>query len=113
MLSFILYKIDTQYYFKLLDSRESGYLLMSQAYTTKQSALNGIRSVKLNGPIAERYSDHVNNGFIWFNLHAANGEIIATSEHFPDTVLGKEKKKKKKKEKCPTVESLTLIEDLT
>lgn len=56
-------------------------LLRSESYTTKASAQNGIASVKRNSKLDTRYERKVaSNGQFFFNVLAANYQIIATSE---------------------------------
>lgn len=58
-------------------------ILVSERYTTKQSALNGIESVRTNSPIDARYiRDNDRTGAARFNLTGRNGEIIGTSESY-------------------------------
>jgi uncharacterized protein len=52
-------------------------------YKAKASAVNGIESVKKNAPLDEHYERKVDkSGDPRFNLKAANGEIIGTSERY-------------------------------
>jgi uncharacterized protein YegP (UPF0339 family) len=61
-------------------------ILGSENYTTKAAAENGIASVKTNAPIDERYERKVaKNGEPMFNLKAANGQVIGTSETYSST----------------------------
>ena len=56
-------------------------LLRSESYTTKASAQNGIASVKKNCKLDARYEKlTASNGQFYFNILAANYQIIATSE---------------------------------
>lgn len=58
-------------------------LLRSESYTTKASAQNGIASVKKNSRLEERYEKlTASNGQFYFNILAANYQIIATSEMY-------------------------------
>jgi uncharacterized protein YegP (UPF0339 family) len=58
-------------------------ILRSERYTTKASALNGIQSVRVNSPLDERYvRKNATDGSPMFNLKAANGEVIGTSETY-------------------------------
>ena len=58
-------------------------VLSSEQYTTKASALNGAFSVVENGVEENSYKvlESATGGF-YFNLHAANHQIIATSEMY-------------------------------
>jgi uncharacterized protein YegP (UPF0339 family) len=72
---------NNQYYYRLRSSNGE-IILNGEGYTTKQSCLNGIASVKENAPYDSRYErkDGYNN--YTFNLKAANGEIIGRSENY-------------------------------
>lgn len=73
--------VNFQYYYKLRAGNGEP-ILSGEGYTTKQSCLNGIDSVKQNAPYDSRYErkDGYNN--YTFNLKAANGEIIGRSENY-------------------------------
>lgn len=73
---------DGKYYFHLL-AANGEKVLKSQAYTTKASATKGVESVKTNGAASKNYKIlKATNGEYYFNLVAANGEIIGTSETY-------------------------------
>ena len=58
-------------------------ILTSEGYTKKESCLNGIESVRKNGPVAERYEVKVaKNGKPFFNLKASNGQVIGSSQMY-------------------------------
>ena len=58
-------------------------ILTSEGYTTKPACLNGIESVKKNGPVAERYEvKEAKNGKPFFNLKATNGQVIGSSQMY-------------------------------
>ena len=58
-------------------------ILTSEGYTTKAACLNGIESVRKNGPVAERYEVKVaKNGKPFFNLKATNGQVIGSSQMY-------------------------------
>ena len=58
-------------------------ILTSEGYTTMAACLNGIESVKKNGPLAERYEIKVaKNGKPFFNLKASNGQVIGASQMY-------------------------------
>ncbi|MFD2918113.1 YegP family protein [Terrimonas rubra] len=69
-----------QYYFSL--KADNGQkILSSEGYTTKAACLGGIDSVKANAKDDSRYDKKVStNQKYYFNLKAANGQIIGTSE---------------------------------
>lgn len=58
-------------------------ILTSELYTSKNAAENGIHSVQTNSPLSERYElkDAINGKF-YFNLRAANHQIIGTSQMY-------------------------------
>lgn len=72
--------LDGKYYFNLMAGNGEN-VLRSQGYTTLRSAQNGVESVLANGNDKRRFDVLVaQNGEHYFNLKAANGEIIGTSE---------------------------------
>ena len=81
--TFELYK-DTagQYRFRL-KAANSEIILASEGYTTKASAKKGIASVKKNAQHSGRYQrKKARNNQYFFNLKAANHEVIGTSETY-------------------------------
>lgn len=84
-------------------------ILSSEGYTAKASCLNGIESVRKNAPDDNRYErKEAKNGKFFFNLKAANGQIIGTSEMY-ETAAGRDKGIESVKRNAPdaTVEDLT------
>lgn len=58
-------------------------ILTSETYESKASAENGINSVKSNAPHDERFERKTaSNGSPFFNLKAANHQIIGRSEMY-------------------------------
>ena len=58
-------------------------ILTSEGYNTKASCLNGIESVRKNGPVEERYEvKEAKNGKPFFNLKASNGQVIGSSQMY-------------------------------
>ena len=58
-------------------------ILVSELYTTKAAAQNGIASVQSNSPQDERYERKTaTNGTFYFTLKAANHQVIGTSEMY-------------------------------
>jgi len=72
---------DYQYYYRLRAKGNHETILNGEGYTTKQSCLNGIASVKVNAPIDSRY-ERKRITFYTFVLKAANGEPIGRSETY-------------------------------
>jgi uncharacterized protein YegP (UPF0339 family) len=61
-------------------------ILVSEGYTTKAACDNGIESVKTNAINDARYAkETARDGRAYFNLKAANGQIIGTSEMYEST----------------------------
>jgi uncharacterized protein YegP (UPF0339 family) len=58
-------------------------ILTSELYQTKTSAKHGIESVRANSKTAKRYElKNSKNGKYYFNLKAANRQVIGTSEMY-------------------------------
>jgi len=73
---------DGQFQF-VLKAGNSETILTSELYTTKPSALNGIASVQANCGSDARYDKlESKNGKPYFNLKAANHQIIGTSQMY-------------------------------
>ena len=71
---------DGQYRF-VLKAGNSEVILTSELYKANASALNGIDSVQKNSPEDGRYDRlEAKNGKPYFNLKAANHQIIGTSQ---------------------------------
>lgn len=71
-----------QFYFRLTASNGQN-ILSSQGYASKASCKNGIESVKNNGTSAERFEvKEAANGKFYFNLLAANKQVIGTSQMY-------------------------------
>jgi uncharacterized protein len=73
---------DNQFRF-VLKAANSEIVLTSEMYPTKASAENGIASVRANCRTDARYElKNSKNGKYYFNLKAANHEIIGSSEMY-------------------------------
>lgn len=65
----------------VLKAGNAEVILTSEQYVAKASAINGIESVRANSSNDARYDRlTAKNGSPYFNLKAANGQIIGTSE---------------------------------
>lgn len=72
-----------EYHFRLKASGNDKIILRSEMYKTKSGCENGIASVKNNAPLDSRYERlYSANGKYYFNLKAANGEVIGTSQMY-------------------------------
>lgn len=72
--------LDGRYYFNLMAGNGEN-VLRSQGYTKLASAQNGVASVLANGNDKRQFDvKQATNGDWYFNLRAANNEIIGTSE---------------------------------
>ena len=60
-------------------------ILTSQVYKSKQDALEGIESVRMNSPVAARFQRKVaKDNSPYFVLLAANGQTIGKSEMYSE-----------------------------
>jgi uncharacterized protein YegP (UPF0339 family) len=76
--------VDGQFHFSL-HAADGASVLRSETYTTLASAKNGIESVRKNAGTDSRYVfEKSANGKTYFNLKAANGQIIGSSPLFSD-----------------------------
>lgn len=80
---FELDKSNNGQYRFVLRAGNGEIILNSELYTTKSAAENGIKSVQTNSHLAERYDlKDASNGKFYFNLKAANHQIIGTSQMY-------------------------------
>ena len=71
---------DGQFRF-VLKAGNGEIILTSELYKTRAAAENGIASVQTNSPLAERYEKKTaSNGKEYFNLKAANHQVIGSSQ---------------------------------
>ena len=82
---YVLEKSSDQFKFNLkADNHET--ILTSERYVTKAGAQGGIASCQENSPIDARYDRlSARDGKPYFNLKAANGQVIGTSETYNST----------------------------
>jgi uncharacterized protein YegP (UPF0339 family) len=72
--------LDDRFYFNVM-AKNGENVLRSQGYTSLDSAQKGVESILRSGHDARQYEIRAaKNGEHYFNLLAANGEIIGTSE---------------------------------
>ena len=80
---FDLWQDTTGAYRFHLKAGNAQILVTSEAYTSRTDALNGVLAVLDDGGLASHYETIIaTNGQRYFNLVAANHEIIATSETY-------------------------------
>jgi uncharacterized protein len=73
---------DGQTFFHL-KAANGQIILASEMYKAKESAVNGIESVKKNAPHAEHFEKLTSkNGKFYFVLKAANNQVIGNSEMY-------------------------------
>ena len=73
---------DGQFKF-ILKAGNAETILTSELYTSKSSAENGIASVRTNCGSADHYElKDSTNGKFYFNLKAANHQVIGTSQMY-------------------------------
>jgi uncharacterized protein YegP (UPF0339 family) len=79
-----------QFYF-VLKAGNAEVILTSEHYTTRAAAENGIASVQKNSPNDALYERKTaSNGRLYFNLKAANHQVIGTSQMY-ESAEGREK----------------------
>lgn len=80
---FQIYQTKTgKYRFKLC-AVNGQCILTSQSYASKASCKNGIASVQKNSASADQFTQNeAKNGQFYFNMIAANKQIIGTSEMY-------------------------------
>ena len=67
----------------VLKAANAETILASEHYTARSAADNGIASVQKNSPLDERYEKKTTkDGHPYFNLKAANHQIIGSSESY-------------------------------
>ncbi|AZN35959.1 YegP family protein [Iodobacter ciconiae] len=80
---FELHKSTNNQFRFLLKAGNAEIILNSELYTTKSAAENGIKSVQVNSALDERYERKVaTNQKPFFNLKAANHQVIGTSQMY-------------------------------
>ncbi|MCP9750698.1 YegP family protein [Ferruginibacter sp. HRS2-29] len=79
-------RANGQYYFSLkADNGE--IVLASEGYTSKVGCLRGVDAVKVNARDESKFDRKSStNAKYYFNLKAANGQIIGTSEMYQTSV---------------------------
>jgi uncharacterized protein len=76
-------KNDSGQYFFVLKAGNGEVILRSEIYETKAAAETGIALVQKNVSLDERFDrKDANNGKFYFNLKAANHQIIGTSQMY-------------------------------
>ena len=81
--SFLISKRANGEFQFVLKAGNGQVILTSEAYTTKAACDNGIESVKKNSQDDARFDRlEAKNGKPYFNLKAANGQNIGTSEMY-------------------------------
>ena len=79
--SFVFRKSANSQFFFNLQAENNETILTSEQYSAKQSAQDGIESVRKNAPLEGRYERKTStDGKPFFVLKAANGETIGKSE---------------------------------
>lgn len=74
---------DKGQYSFVLKAGNAETILRSEQYESKASAENGIASVQKNSPSDERFDrKDASDGRFYFNLKAANHQIIGTSQMY-------------------------------
>ena len=103
---FTLFKSDKNgdYYFNLKAPNHE-IILASEGYTTKSSAEKGMESVRVNAPEDNHFERKIaKNDQFYFNLKAANGQVIGTSEMYT-TKAGRDNGIESVKKNAPNAET--------
>lgn len=80
---FVITKRKNDEYQFNLKAGNGQVILSSEGYSSKDGCKNGIESVKKNAPADDRYDrKESTSGKPYFNLKAANGQIIGSSEMY-------------------------------
>jgi uncharacterized protein YegP (UPF0339 family) len=80
---FELHRNDKGHYHFVLKAGNAETILSSQVYRVKRSALKGIASVQTNAAIEARFERKTaKNGKPFFDLRAANHQVIGTSQMY-------------------------------
>lgn len=83
---FIIKKRTNNDYQFNLKANNGEVILTSEGYTTKVACENGIASVRVNSQDNSKFDKRTStNNKYYFNLKAANGQIIGTSEMYEST----------------------------
>ncbi len=81
-----LSKNDKGQYHFVLKAGNAEVILRSETYESRAAAQNGIASVQKNSPSEERYErKQSTNDKFFFNLKAANHQVIGTSQMYGTT----------------------------
>lgn len=81
--AFIIEKSKNDKFQFNLTAKNGQVILTSEQYNTKSACQNGIESVKKNAPDASKFAKlSAKNGKYYFNLIAANGQTIGTSQMY-------------------------------
>jgi uncharacterized protein YegP (UPF0339 family) len=87
MSKFVISKRTNDQFQFNLKAENGQVILTSQGYTTKASCENGIESVRKNSAADENFDrNRSTNNLPYFNLKAANNQIIGTSEMYESTI---------------------------
>ena len=80
---FEIAKNDKGQYSFVLKAANSQVILRSEQYASKASARGGVASVQVNAPREQRYDlATASDGRYYFNLKAANSQVIGTSQMY-------------------------------
>ena len=98
-----------EYYYRLKASGNKEIILRGEQYASKAICHQGIQAIKANAGSEARYVKlQVTNGQYYFNLKAANGEVIGTSETYT-TTFNRDRGMELVKTQAP----IATVEDLT
>lgn len=86
MARFIVFKSSERHYRFRLIADNGEPVLRSEGYTSRESCMRGIESVRLNSQFHDNFvRRRSSNGQYYFFLRASNGEIIGDSELYTNS----------------------------
>lgn len=110
MAKFEIFKDSSSEFRFRLKANNGEKILSSEGYGSKANAQNGIDSVKENAPKDDRYTNHTSSdNRYYFNLHAANNQVIGTSEMY-NSAASRDEGIKDVKRLAPDAEVLDLTD---
>lgn len=83
MVKFEIYKDKREEFRFRLKAGNGKTILVSEGYKSKSNCINGIESVRINSQYNSNFEIvKSKNNLLYFNLKAANGQVIGTSEMY-------------------------------
>ncbi|MBP9599875.1 MAG: YegP family protein [Lutibacter sp.] len=110
MAKFEIYKDKKGEFRFRLKAGNGKLILVGEGYTSKANCLNGIESVRENTQDNEKYDKlESTNGKLHFNIKAANGQVIGSSEMY-ESARGMENGMASVKKNAPRAKVVEILE---